>query len=57
MQDMQTLWFDFLRESVRSGNQTFASYLRVQGEVEQSVKDRFEQQVSEIEKVARASSK
>ena|SRR5947209_17965358 len=55
-QELQTLSLNYLRESTRAGNETLASFMRVQDEVRQDVKDRFDKQVTEIEKVAKAAS-
>jgi hypothetical protein len=54
MRDLRTLSFDYVQESARTGNEALSSLIRVQDEVRHDLKDRFDQQVTEIEKVAKA---
>ncbi|HEX8992091.1 MAG TPA: hypothetical protein VF784_10485 [Anaerolineales bacterium] len=53
MQELQTLSFGYLQESARTGNEILSGFVRVQDEVRKEVKDRFDHQVTEIEKVAK----
>jgi hypothetical protein len=52
-QELQTLSLAYLRESVHTGNEAMSDFIRVQDEVRQEVKDRFDQQMTELEKVSR----
>ena len=57
MQDVQTLSLEYVRESARTGNEALTDFIRVQDEVQREVKDRFDQGVTEMEKVAKAAAK
>lgn len=52
--DLQTLSFDYVKESVRTRDETLSGLMRVRDEVQHDVKNRFDQQVNELEKVSKA---
>jgi hypothetical protein len=54
LQELQMLSFEYFQESVRAGNETLSSFMRVQDEVRTDVKNRFDHQVTELERVAKA---
>jgi hypothetical protein len=53
-QDLQVLSFDYVQESARTRDETLSGLMRVRDEVQHDLKDRFDQQVNEIERVAKA---
>lgn len=55
VQKLQMLSFDYSQESARTSNETLSNFMRVQDEVRHDVKDRVDHQVTEIERVTKAS--
>jgi hypothetical protein len=52
--DLQSLSFNYAKESARTRDETLSGLMRVQDEVQHDLKNHFDQQVNELEKVAKA---
>jgi hypothetical protein len=57
MHELQTLSFDYLQEMARANYETISKFGQVQDEIRHDVKESFDHQVTEAEKVAKATAK
>jgi len=52
--ELQTLSFDYLQDLARANYETLSKFGQVQDEIRHDVKEKFDHQVTELEKVAEA---